>query len=60
MATDQWSSGDNFPEVPDEFVDQIWSSLFAKIAARPPADVDVKGLEVESQNKEEAESVSWA
>ncbi|KAJ5377842.1 uncharacterized protein N7496_005251 [Penicillium cataractarum] len=59
MATDQWSSGDNFPEVPDEFVDQIWSGLFVKPATRLPADVDAKRLELESQNKEEAEKSQY-
>lgn len=56
MATDQWPSA-NFPEVPDEFVDQMWSSLLSKVENRSPGVVDAKSLELEMQDKEDTEYV---
>lgn len=54
MATDQWPSG-NFPEVPDEFVDQMWSSLLSKVENRSLGVVDAKTLELEMQDKQDTE-----
>lgn len=59
MTADPWPSGDSLPEIPDEFVDQIWSSLISKAAGRNLADVDAKRLELESQDKHEAEFVFY-
>lgn len=59
MTTNSWLSGGPLPEVLDEFVDQIWSSLISKGGGQHLAGVDAKRSEKESQEKDEAEFVLY-